>query len=53
LEIELMDGNKVRTGKERWEVARCTVEGQVVNGHKYVGNNSGLVYFALNVAEYL
>jgi hypothetical protein len=53
LEIELRDGSRLRTVKERWEVARCTVEGQVVNGHKYVGTNSGHVYFAMNVAEYL
>jgi hypothetical protein len=53
LEIELIDGGRLRTVKERWEVARCTVEGQVVNGHKYVGTNSGHVYFAMNVAEYL
>lgn len=52
LEIEMMDGGKLRTVKERWEVARCTVEGRVVNGHKYTGN-SGRVYFAINVAEYL
>jgi hypothetical protein len=52
LEIELIDGGRLRTDKERWEVARCPVEGQVVNGHKYVGS-SGCVYFAINVAEYL
>lgn len=35
LEIELISGDRLRTVKERWETARCTVEGEVVNGHKY------------------
>jgi hypothetical protein len=53
LELELANGSSLRTVKERWEVARCRVEGQVVNGHKYIGTKSGHIYFATNIAEYL
>ncbi|GKT61240.1 hypothetical protein ColTof3_08579 [Colletotrichum tofieldiae] len=46
-EVETRRGNRTQTAQARWLPAQCLVDGEVIDGYKYVGN-SGTVYWTMN-----